>query len=165
MPLQAPVHPVNVEKDEAAAVRVTTVPNGTVLAQVPLFVPSVRVQETSANPVMDPLPVPDGVVVRTTGASNRTATVRLVFITSVQVVPVLVAQSPVQLLTLFGAVALAVSVIEVPSRTLTEHAPPATPAVTVQLSPAGLVTDPFPVPRPVMEIVRDAVNEAPTVRA
>lgn len=165
LPVHAPVQPVKVEKDPVLVVRVTTVPKFTLLLQVPVLTLLLRVQAITPDARMEPLPVPLGVAVSITGASKRALAARLVFMVSVQLLPVLPAQSPLHAPKLLGELALAESVTDVPLVTLIEQLPLVIPAVITQLSPTGLVTTPVPFPLPVIVSVRKARKATPTVRA
>lgn len=163
--MQAPVQPVKVEYNPALATSVTTVPTFTLLLQMPVFSLLLLVHDSTPDATTEPLPVPVGVAVSRTGASKRALGARLVFIVSVHVLPVLLAQSPPHARKLLGNVALAVSVTAVPSVTFTEQLPLVMPAAIPQLRPTALVTVPVPFPAPVMVSVRKARKATPTVRA
>jgi len=152
---------VNVDVPVGVAVRVTTVPVGKSAAQVPLAVPVVLVQVMPVGfEATLPLPVPLLV-------SVRRAVVRAKLVVTVLVTPLVTGtvqgtavQAPVKLVNVDPLAGVAVSVTP-PGGKVALQAPVRTPAVLVQLIPAGLETSvPVPVSVPVIVTVPGATTAA-----
>ncbi len=166
--VQAPPQLVKVDVAPGAAESVTDVPGAKSAKQVPDATPAVTVQLIPAGEeVIVPLPVPLDVTVRRSGTSAKLA------VTAFVVPPTTVSaqgdavQAPLTLARLDPEAGVAVSVT-LPIGNAVEQVPLATPAVMVQLMPAGAdVTVPLPRPAPAtvtVPVVGAAVNTTLAVR-
>ena len=167
--VHAPPQPVNVEEAPGAADRVTEVPGAKSAAQVPDATPAVTVQLTPAgDEVIVPLPVPLEVTVSRSGTSPKLVVTALVVDDVTVTAHGDVVQAPLTVPRLEPAAGVAVSVT-LPGGNAAEHVPLATPAVMVQLMPAGAdATVPVPRPAPATVIVPAtgaAVNTTLAARA